>query len=42
MIFAIDFDGTIVEHKYPLIGNLVPNSLNVIESLIKHGHLVYL
>jgi len=27
MIIAIDFDGTIVTHKYPNIGNPVPNAL---------------
>lgn len=24
MIIAVDFDGTIVEHRYPAIGNEIP------------------
>src|SRR5690606_31270663 len=27
MIIAVDFDGTIVEHKYPRIGRAVPGAL---------------
>ena len=27
MIIAVDFDGTIVEHKYPAIGKEIPFAL---------------
>jgi len=32
MIIAVDFDGTIVEHKYPLIGAPVPNAITVLRA----------
>ena len=38
MIFAIDFDGTIVEHKYPAIGELKRETAMFIRSLRKQGH----
>ena len=28
MIIAVDFDGTIVEHKYPEIGRELPGSVD--------------
>lgn len=34
IFIAIDFDGTIVEHRYPYIGNLVPHALRVIQRLV--------
>lgn len=40
MIFAIDFDGTIVEHKYPYIGELKDNAKNVINRLYFDGHKI--
>ena len=30
-IIAIDFDGTIVEHKYPDLGNLLPDAAETID-----------
>ena len=42
MIFAIDFDGTCVEHKYPLVGETLPNCINVLTKLYKAGHLICL
>lgn len=38
MIFAIDFDGTIVENKYPAIGKLNPLLEEFIRHLKRHGH----
>ena len=40
MIIACDFDGTIVEHKYPLIGKLLPNAKETINKLRDNGHKI--
>ncbi|MDD3886743.1 MAG: hypothetical protein PHI35_07720 [Victivallaceae bacterium] len=37
MIFAIDFDGTIVENKFPAIGKLNPDAERFIRELRKRG-----
>lgn len=42
MIIAIDFDGTIVEHKYPKIGREIPFATDTIKRLIEKGHQVIL
>jgi len=39
MIIAVDFDGTIVKHRYPLIGEEIPfaiETLKLIQSELKH------
>ena len=36
-IFAIDFDGTIVEHRYPKIGKPVPDAFKSMKELQAHG-----
>lgn len=38
----IDFDGTIVEHKFPEIGKPVPNAFEVIKKLSKSRHQIVL
>lgn len=38
MIIAIDFDGTIVDHAYPKIGEPVPKALDTIHALQALGH----
>ena len=38
MIFAIDFDGTIVANRYPAIGKLKHDTANFIKQLKAHGH----
>jgi hydroxymethylpyrimidine pyrophosphatase-like HAD family hydrolase len=40
MIIAIDFDGTVVEHKYPEIGELKPKAKEVINKLVDKGHYI--
>jgi hypothetical protein len=41
MIFAIDFDGTIVEQrKYPEIGELLPGAKEVITELRRRQHFI--
>lgn len=42
MNIYLDFDGTIVEHDYPQIGKLNPNSLEVIKKLQDAGHTIIL
>ena len=34
MIIAIDFDGTIVEHRYPAIGKELPFAIDTLKSLL--------
>lgn len=38
LIFAIDFDGTIVENKYPEIGEVKKDVVNKIKDLQSQGH----
>ena len=42
MIYAVDFDGTIVTHRYPKMGSPVPNALNVLDRLQGEGHKIIL
>ena len=39
---AIDFDGTIVEHRYPKIGNEIPFAIDTLKMLIKAHHRLIL
>jgi len=42
-IIAVDFDGTLCEHKYPNIGNEVPGAFAVLKELQAAGHkLIFL
>ena len=42
MIIAVDFDGTIVEHKYPQIGRAVPFALDTLKQLQNEQHTLIL
>lgn len=42
MIIAVDFDGTIVEHKYPEIGEEVPFATDTLKMLQNDGHRLIL
>ena len=42
MIIAVDFDGTIVEDKYPEIGMEIPFATDTLQMLIKQKHRVIL
>lgn len=42
MIIAIDFDGTIVEHRYPAIGREIPFAFDTLKALQKKGHRIIL
>lgn len=38
MVIAVDFDGTIVEHRYPEIGKEIPFATATLRQLIVDGH----
>jgi len=40
MIISIDFDGTIVEHRFPEIGELKEGAKEVINWMVSRGHSV--
>lgn len=42
MIIAVDFDGTIVEHKYPEIGIELEGALDTLRELQRRGHKIIL
>ncbi len=42
MIIAIDFDGTIVEHRYPNIGREIPFATATLKKLIEERHRLIL
>ncbi len=42
LIIAVDFDGTIVEHKYPQIGEIIPGAFEVLQELQENGHKLIL
>lgn len=42
MTIAVDFDGTIVEHKYPEIGKEIPFAIDTLKRFVEAGHKVVL
>ena len=42
MIIAVDFDGTIVEHRYPAIGKEKPFAIDTLRRLATEGHRIIL
>ena len=42
MIIAVDFDGTIVEHRYPAIGRELPFATETLKKLAEEGHRLIL
>lgn len=42
MVIAVDFDGTIVEHKYPEIGEEIPFATETLKMLIRDRHKLIL
>lgn len=42
MTIAVDFDGTIVEHKYPAIGEELPFATDTLKMLIRDRHRLIL
>lgn len=42
LTIAVDFDGTIVEHRYPKIGSEIPFAIQTLQALQKKGHKLIL
>lgn len=42
MVIAVDFDGTIVEHRYPAIGQELPFAIETLRKLAEEGHRLIL
>jgi hypothetical protein len=42
LTIAVDFDGTIVEHRYPDIGEIIPGAFEVLRELQERGHRLIL
>jgi hypothetical protein len=42
MVIAVDFDGTIVEHRYPAIGKELPFAIETLRKLAEEGHRLIL
>lgn len=42
MVIAVDFDGTIVKHKYPAIGEERPFAIETLKMLQRDGHRLIL
>ena len=42
MTIAVDFDGTIVEHRYPQIGEEIPFATATLKMLINERHQLIL
>jgi len=42
MIIAIDFDGTVVDHRYPDIGQEAPGAVQCLKDLVKGDHKLIL
>lgn len=42
LIIPVDFDGTIVKHRFPAIGPPVPHAIRVLKRLVAAGHRVVL
>jgi len=42
MTIAVDFDGTIVRHRYPEIGSEIPFAVQTLKMLTREGHHIIL
>lgn len=42
MVIAVDFDGTIVEHRYPQIGKEIPFAIDTLKKLAAENHILIL
>ena len=42
MLIAVDFDGTLVEHRYPRIGREIPFAFDTLKMLQREGHRLIL
>ena len=42
LIIAVDFDGTVVDHRFPLCGSEVPGAVQTLRALAYEGHRIVL
>lgn len=42
MIIAVDFDGTCVKHRYPMVGEDMDGAVSVLKELVRKGHKIIL
>ena len=42
MVISVDFDGTVVEHRYPKIGEEIPHATETLKKLMADGHQLVL
>lgn len=42
MKIAVDFDGTVVDHRYPEVGQDVPDAVRVLKRLVEDKHKIIL
>jgi hydroxymethylpyrimidine pyrophosphatase-like HAD family hydrolase len=42
MIIAVDFDGTVVDHRFPEVGPDVPGAVSALKELVADGHKIIL
>lgn len=42
IIIAIDFDGTVVDHRFPDVGPDAPGALPVLRKIVEKGHKIIL
>lgn len=42
MIIAVDFDGTVVKHEYPQVGETIDGAVQTLKLLIQNGHQLIL
>ena len=42
MIIAVDFDGTVVDHRFPDVGPDVPEAVASLQKLVADGHQIIL
>ncbi len=42
MKIAVDFDGTVVDHRFPDLGEDVPGAQETLVGLVKSGHQIFL
>ena len=42
MILAVYFDGTIIEHRFPNLGNAIPSAIKTLKRLKVDSHILIL
>lgn len=42
LVIAVDFDGTVVDHKFPEVGLDVPDAVSCLKRLVAAGHQIVL